>query len=158
MVLGQTMELFYIQPTGHVNIFAVSFFPYGYANFISEPIQNLSNMNSYVSIFEIPVTDLDRAIQFYHGLLDMPIEKVDIPDMKMGLFPFKEQQTIGVIIQEEGYIPSIEGITLYLNGGDDLQVILARAEENGGKSLYLRRYMRMKADSSHCLLIQRGID
>lgn len=41
MVLGQTIKPFYIQPTGYVNTFAISFFPYGFANFISEPIKNL---------------------------------------------------------------------------------------------------------------------
>ncbi len=43
MVLGQTMDPFYIQPTGYVNTFAISFYPYGFANFISEPLQNLVN-------------------------------------------------------------------------------------------------------------------
>jgi len=92
-------------------------------------------MNSFISIFEIPAADLDRAIQFYQGILEIPIEKIDIAEMSMGLFPFEGQQTFGVIIQGEGYIPSTEGVTLYLNGGEDLQIILARVEESGGKIL-----------------------
>ena len=92
-------------------------------------------MNSFVSIFEIPATDLARAIQFYQGILDIPIEKMEIPEMKMGLFPFEGQHTIGVIIQGEGYTPSTEGITMYLNGGEDLQIILSRVEEKGGEIL-----------------------
>lgn len=43
MILGQTIEPFYIQPVGHVNTFAVSFYPYGFSNFISEPIKELAN-------------------------------------------------------------------------------------------------------------------
>lgn len=43
MVLGQITEPFYIQPTGYVNTFAVSFYPYGITNFISEPLKNLVN-------------------------------------------------------------------------------------------------------------------
>ena len=43
MVLGQILEPFYIQPTGYVNTFAIRFYPYGFANFVSEPIQNLAN-------------------------------------------------------------------------------------------------------------------
>src|SRR5690606_37521595 len=35
MVLGQTIEPFYIQPTGHVNTFAVRFYPYGFSNFLT---------------------------------------------------------------------------------------------------------------------------
>lgn len=43
MVLGQTIDPFYIQPTGYVNTFAVRFYPYGFANFVTLPIQKLAN-------------------------------------------------------------------------------------------------------------------
>lgn len=92
-------------------------------------------MNNYVSIFEIPATDLERAVRFYHGILEIPIERIDIPEMHMALFPYEDQQTVGVIIQGEGYTPSTEGVTLYLNAGEDLQVVLAKVEEHGGKIL-----------------------
>ncbi len=43
MVLGQTIEPFYIEPTGFVKTFAIRFYPYGFANFVTEPINNLVN-------------------------------------------------------------------------------------------------------------------
>lgn len=43
MVLGQTIEPFYIEPTGYVNTFAIRFYPYGFANFVTEPIEKLAN-------------------------------------------------------------------------------------------------------------------
>lgn len=43
MVLGQTLEPFYIQPTGYVYTFAASFYPHGFSSFISEPISKLIN-------------------------------------------------------------------------------------------------------------------
>lgn len=43
MVLGQTIEPFYIEPTGFVKTFAVRFYPYGFVNFVTEPIKNLVN-------------------------------------------------------------------------------------------------------------------
>ena len=43
MVIGQIIEPFYIQPTGYVNTFAVRFYPYGFSNFVTIPIQDLSN-------------------------------------------------------------------------------------------------------------------
>lgn len=43
MVLGQITKPFYIQPTGYVNTFAVRFYPYGFANFVSTPIKKLAN-------------------------------------------------------------------------------------------------------------------
>lgn len=53
MVLGQTMEPFYIQPTGYVNTFAIRFYPYGFANFVSTPIHNLVNKETPIEqLFE----------------------------------------------------------------------------------------------------------
>lgn len=43
LVLGHTIEPFYVEATGYVNSLAVKFYPYGFANFISEPINNLIN-------------------------------------------------------------------------------------------------------------------
>lgn len=43
MVLGQTIEPFYIEPTGYVNTFAIRFYPYGFTNFVTQPIKNLAN-------------------------------------------------------------------------------------------------------------------
>lgn len=53
LVLGQTIDPFYIQPTGYVNTFAVRFYPFGFANFVSAPIKNLANKETpIVELFE----------------------------------------------------------------------------------------------------------
>ncbi len=96
---------------------------------------NQSNkpMKSYISIFEIPALDISRAISFYEGILGLSIEKMTFPEMEMGLLPYEEQAVIGTIIKAEGYQPSANGVTIYLNGGNNLQEILDRVEKNGGK-------------------------
>jgi predicted enzyme related to lactoylglutathione lyase len=94
-----------------------------------------TNMKSYISIFEIPATEISRAVEFYQAILNIKIEKMDMPGMQMGILPYEEQMVTGVIIQAEGYKPSADGVTLYLNGGDNLQVILDKVEKNGGKIL-----------------------
>lgn len=92
-------------------------------------------MKSFVSIFEIPATDLSRAVQFYQSILDIKIEEMEMPGMQMGLLPYEEQAVIGVIMKGEDYTPSANGVTIYLNGGDNLQVILDKVEPCGGKIL-----------------------
>lgn len=92
-------------------------------------------MHSFASIFEIPATDLTRAVKFYSNIFTVTIEIIDIPEMNMGIFPYERQSTVGVIVQGEGYIPSSTGVTLYLNAGEDLQRVLSKVEENGGKIL-----------------------
>ncbi|WP_262245561.1 AraC family transcriptional regulator [Parapedobacter soli] len=64
MVLGQTIEPFYIQPTGYVNTFAVRFYPYGFANFVNVPIKNLANKETPIAqLFgEVIAVELERKI------------------------------------------------------------------------------------------------
>lgn len=64
MVLGQTIEAFYIEPVGYVNIFAVSFYPFGLANFIAEPIKNLVNKETSIDLLfgEISAKELEQKI------------------------------------------------------------------------------------------------
>ncbi len=99
----------------------------------SNVTQITSDMKSFISIFEIPVTEISRAVDFYQAILDITIEKMDIPEMQMGIFPYEEQMVTGVLVKGEGYQPSADGVTIYLNGGDNLQVILDKVDKNGGK-------------------------
>ena len=53
MVFGQITEPYYIQPTGEVSTFAIRFYPYGFANFISTPISELADKETPLSaLFE----------------------------------------------------------------------------------------------------------
>ena len=64
MVLGQTIEPFYIEPTGFVNTFAIRFYPYGFANFVNIPIKNLANKETPISLLfgEKTANELERKI------------------------------------------------------------------------------------------------
>jgi len=95
--------------------------------------QNSNTMSSFISIFEIPATDLSRAVNFYQAILNVNIEKMEMPGMEMGIFPYEGQLVTGVIVKGDGYNPSADGVTIYLNGGDNLQIILDKVEESGGK-------------------------
>jgi len=64
MVLGQTIEPFYIEPTGYVNTFAVRFYPYGIANFVTTPINNLANKETPIELLfeEKTAKELEQKI------------------------------------------------------------------------------------------------
>lgn len=64
MVLGQTIEPFYIEPTGYVNTFAIRFYPYGFANFVTIPIQNLANKETPIELLfgEKKTKELEQKI------------------------------------------------------------------------------------------------
>lgn len=90
-------------------------------------------MKSFISIFEIPATDLSRAVRFYEEILDIKVEQMDFPGMEMGIFPYEGQLVTGVIVKGEGYQPSVDGVTIYFNGVENLQIVLDRVEKNAGK-------------------------
>ena len=51
MVLGQITEPFFIQPTGEVNTFGIRFYPYGFANFVTTPLRDLSDKETPIAQF-----------------------------------------------------------------------------------------------------------
>jgi uncharacterized protein len=85
-----------------------------------------------VSWFEIPVTDFARAKVFYETVLDLSIETMDMGPMKMGFLSSDPNAVGGAIVQGDGCTPSLQGSVVYLNGGDDLALMLARVESAGG--------------------------
>ena len=82
--------------------------------------------------FEIPVSDINRAARFYSIILaaDMAVE--EIMGKRRAFLPFTNGVG-GTLTQGEGYVPSKDGAMLYLNGGDDLDVVLRRVEPAGGR-------------------------
>lgn len=94
---------------------------------------NDKKMNSYISLIEIPATDLSRATNFYQAILNVKIEIMEMTEMQMGILPYENQVVTVVITKAVGYKPSADGVTIYLNGGENLQTILDKVEANGGK-------------------------
>ena len=96
-------------------------------------------MKSAISWFEIPVTDYDRAKKFYTTVLGIEITNHPMPDtsMEYGIFDYKpEEDGIGgAIFKSSDAKPSMDGATVYLNGGNDLNLPLSRVERAGGKVL-----------------------
>lgn len=91
-------------------------------------------MANKINWFEIPVSDFDRAQKFYETILDSKIQKDKFGDYFMGFLPVPNKGDVtGAIVFGEGYVPSDKGVLLYLNGNDDLSIILSRVEKAGGK-------------------------
>ncbi len=89
-------------------------------------------MKNLINWFEIPASDFDRALNFYKSILQIEISELAMFGSRMGMFPSDGQNVSGAIVQGEDYSPSTSGILVYLNGGDDLQVVLTRIESING--------------------------
>ena len=87
-----------------------------------------------VGWFEIPVSDMDRAKQFYETVFNVEIKDVEFGDVKMGWFPDNNGAygATGSLIKQNSYIPSKEGTLVYFLS-KDVQIELDRVEAAGGK-------------------------
>ena len=94
-------------------------------------------MNNAISWFEIPSTDLDRAAKFYETILGISMIPMDMPNIKMRMFPLDDMMTgIGGAIVDSGgfHTPSAtDGPLIYLNGNPDVQNVLDKVEAAGGQ-------------------------
>ncbi|MEN7550014.1 VOC family protein [Rapidithrix thailandica] len=105
----------------------------------ADKVMNESNITSYnpVVYFEIPVNDIDRAIDFYTAVFDFHFEKQVIDHNEMALFPFTDGQTgvSGSLAKGEIYKPTKGGVVIYFKTLD-IDSTLQRVVENGGQLLY----------------------
>ena len=93
-------------------------------------------MKNAISWFEIPVTDINRAAQFYETIFGIKLNALDMPNIKMRLFPIDDPLGVGGALADSGgfHKPSgTEGPLIYLNGNPDLSVALGKVEKAGGK-------------------------
>ena len=97
-------------------------------------------MTNAINWFEIPTTDIERAVGFYGAVFEARLEVSEMtPGFKMAQFPAENGEVSGALLQGEGYAPSMEGALIYLNGGEDLSQALDRVEGAGGQVVMPKR-------------------
>lgn len=96
-------------------------------------------MKNPVSYFEIPVTDLDRAVEFYESVFELRLERATVDGYDMALFPSSDAAgASGALAKGDVYVPSKEGAILYFSV-DDIDLIIERAIARNGKLLYPKK-------------------
>jgi uncharacterized protein len=100
---------------------------------------SLDRSSSYnpVVYFEIPVTDMDRAMRFYNAVFKLTFEKEIIDKNEMALFPFSDSLggISGALAKGEVYKPTKDGVIIYFKTLS-IDETLKLAVENGGHLLY----------------------
>lgn len=94
---------------------------------------------------EIPVFDMERAKKFYSLLLDVGLNGMRMGGNDYALIDVKDRFNTGCLVKGDGYVPSMQGVVVYLNGGDDLSDVLARVSKAGGKVLLSKTFLSKEA-------------
>lgn len=93
-------------------------------------------MNNAISWFEIPTTDIDRAQKFYESIFGITMIPMDMPNIKMRMFPLDDMMTQvgGALVDSGGFhkASATDGPLIYLNANPDVQNVLDKVVAAGG--------------------------
>ena len=93
-------------------------------------------MQNAISWFEIAATDLDRAQKFYEAVFGISMIPMDLPNIKMRMFPLDDMMTQvgGALVDSGGFHKAsvTDGPLIYLNANPDVQNVLDKVEAAGG--------------------------
>lgn len=95
--------------------------------------------NNMVGWFEIPVENMERAIDFYENVLELKLDRNKMGPLDMAWFPYvpEGQGSGGSLVHfPDAYKPSSDGVLIYLTAhSGDLANELSKVENAGGKVL-----------------------
>lgn len=89
-------------------------------------------MSNVVSWFEIPTTDLDRAVRFYETMLGASLKREVFGGTPHAMF-LADKAASGALIHDKKRKPSTEGSLVYLDAKKDLDGCVERAVRAGGR-------------------------
>lgn len=99
---------------------------------VSSKDHGRERMKNYISWFEIPAVNFENAVNFYNHIYGMEMKVFNGNEHSMAFFP-SGSGVGGAIVCGPGSIPSETGPLIYLNGGRDLNNVLGKVEEAGGR-------------------------
>ena len=110
------------------------------------PVTSLSPATDKVAMqnpvyhFEIPVTDMERAIRFYQDVLGYELTRQQVDGYEMAFFPRADGKpgASGALAKGDVYVPSKTGAIIYFDV-PDIDPILEKAKAKGAKVLYPKK-------------------
>jgi uncharacterized protein len=91
--------------------------------------------DNIIGWFEIPVSNFERAQNFYEKVFELKLKIQEVGNAIFGLFPGEMRQNIvtGALVKGKAYKPSGDGILIYFDCNPDLRENLDRVERFGGE-------------------------
>jgi uncharacterized protein len=93
-------------------------------------------VTNVINWFEIPTSDLERAVRFYETVLGVSLKPEVFGGIRMANFPCAGTGMAGgALVQDARRRPSTEGVLIYLDARGQLDVCLQRVAKAGGTIL-----------------------
>lgn len=113
-----------------------------------QKLRKIDEQTNVITWFEIPVSDIDRAKQFYETILEIEmVKRIDGKDEAV-FFPFDPNvvqatsgRVTGVLSKTERNSPSGNGTLIYINAYPEIQKVLDNVEKAGGKIVAPKTYI-----------------
>lgn len=109
-----------------------------------------------INWFEIPVSDFNRAKKFYETILDYTMNEKQSGEMRMAFFQHDtgiDGRGGAIVYDPAFYTPSANGTLIYLNCEPDIQAVINRVVEAGGKILQDKTPVAATQDLGYWALI-----
>lgn len=103
-------------------------------------LKEQSVFKNFVTWFEIPAYNHYRSVAFFNYIYGIEMTSVELNGFAMGFFP-AESGIGGAIVTGPGCVPSEVGPLIYLNGGEDLNTVLWRVNEAGGRVIMEKTFL-----------------
>lgn len=107
-------------------------------------VKQQAAIKNLVSWFEIPAYNHYRSVAFFNYIFGIEITSVELNGFAMGFFPV-ENGVGGAIVTGNGCVPSETGPLVYLNGGEDLNIVLSKVNEAGGRVIMEKTFLSESA-------------
>ncbi len=98
-------------------------------------------LKNAINWFEIPVSDLERAIKFYEKVLDIQLKREKVDECELAIFPADEEAIAGALIKTDFLQPSEQGCLVYLNVEGMMDAVIERAQAQGSSVLLAKTHI-----------------
>lgn len=114
-------------------------------------MEKIDAETNVITWFEIPVLDTARAKRFYETILDIQMQTLTVAETneELTFFPYNPDviqatsgRVTGSLTKSESVKPSINGTRIYINASPDIQIVLDKVENAGGKITIAKKQIR----------------